>query len=203
MNMINNHIGFCASTEWWLDLKYTFRRCFSLYRGTRVEGYRRRLHIMYFWRTDKSPVNNQILSTWPSLIARWNHSCTVPGRMQDFWQRYRSSSESFHDILWISFWVSFWVSINLRWKQTTAQCNLAIGSKSKPAKQRSLMTQCGQTFPPFIVYRDIFPRCALYECRRPRGPLYKILAWAISPEQNQNLLRQEFGNLAESMSRWW
>lgn len=25
-----------------------------------------------------------------------------------------------------------------------------------------------------------------------RGPLYKILAWAISPEQNQNLLQQEF-----------
>ena len=48
---------------------------------------------------------------------------------------------------------------------------------------------------------QILPGYTFEELADALAPLYKILAWAISPEQNQNLLRQEFSIVEERAKR--
>ena len=55
--LYGKYIGFCASTEWWLGLKYTFRICFSLYRGTCVEDRQKSCQSL----------DPKVLKTWPLL----------------------------------------------------------------------------------------------------------------------------------------
>lgn len=59
--------------------------------------------------------------------------------------------------------------------------------------------RAGKVFQPSDLKQieAITPGFTLNELADSLGPLYKILAWAISPEQNQNLLRQEFGIVQE------
>jgi len=51
------------------------------------------------------------------------------------------------------------------------------------------------------VVSQIVPGYSLPELADALAPLYKILAWAVSPEQNQNLLRQEFSIIEERAAK--
>ncbi|CAK8997648.1 unnamed protein product, partial [Durusdinium trenchii] len=69
----------------------------------------------------------------------------------------------------------------------------------KPEEDYYQDLQDGKIFSPeeLNLIQAIAPGCHTEELASALGPLYKILAWAVSPEQNQNLLRQEFSIVQE------
>eukprot|EP00439_Symbiodinium_sp_Y106_P035650 s6944_g4.t1 len=73
----------------------------------------------------------------------------------------------------------------------------------KPDEEYFDLLRSGSVLQPadLPVVSQIVPGYSLPELADALAPLYKILAWAVSPEQNQNLLRQEFSIIEERAAK--